>query len=58
MYGKGEFVEKKDLKKEMYHLERGCNWGGVIPMQRFNLGCEEEGNGNMQEGSETIHHRC
>lgn len=28
MYGKGEFVEKKDLKKEMYHLERGCNWGG------------------------------
>eukprot|EP00984_Skeletonema_dohrnii_P023733 scaffold12819_cov104-Skeletonema_dohrnii-CCMP3373.AAC.2 len=45
MYHKGQGVEK-DSRKEIHHLEEAAIGGH--PNARFNLGCKEEGSGNIE----------
>ncbi len=45
LYRQGEGVER-DAKKEIYHLEEAAIGGH--PAARYNLGCYEEGNGNIE----------
>jgi TPR repeat protein len=45
MYHEGEGA-RKDLKKEIYHLEEAAIGGQ--PWARFNLGCEEGNSGNHE----------
>eukprot|EP00984_Skeletonema_dohrnii_P021256 scaffold10568_cov140-Skeletonema_dohrnii-CCMP3373.AAC.4 len=45
LYDEGKGVEK-DSRKEIHHLEEAAIGGH--PYARFNLGCEEEGSGNIE----------